>query len=182
MHSGWELIFFSVCKKRVLPDVYCTEMNAKEYNRCVRHLGDDLYRFALRYANLSAAAEDAVQDVFADLWEKRNEVEAGGARGWLVRALYHRLVDMHRHDEVVRRAQIDSEAAYRQHDNYELRDSLAKALATLPEQQRALVLLRDLEGYEYAEMSRLTGLSEQQVGVYLYRARKQLKKQLEDYK
>lgn len=157
-------------------------MTTKEYNHCVRHLGDDLYRFALRYANLSAAAEDAVQDVFADLWERRSEVEAEGARGWLVRALYRRLVDMHRHEEVVRNAQVAQEEAYRQHENFELKDALAHALATLPEQQRMLVLLRDLEGYEYAEMAQMTGLSEQQVGVYLFRARKQLKKQLEDYR
>lgn len=157
-------------------------MTTKEYNHCVRHLGDDLYRFALRYANLSAAAEDAVQDVFADLWERRSEVESEGARGWLVRALYRRLVDMHRHDEVVRNAQVAQENEYRQHENFELKDALAHALATLSEQQRMLVLLRDLEGYEYAEMAQITGLSEQQVGVYLFRARKQLKKQLEDYR
>lgn len=157
-------------------------MTTKEYNHCVRHLGDDLYRFALRYANLSAAAEDAVQDVFADLWERRSEVEAEGARGWLIRALYRRLVDMHRHDEVVRNTQVAQEEAYRQHENFELKDALAHALATLSEQQRMLVLLRDLEGYEYAEMAQMTGLSEQQVGVYLFRARKQLKKQLEDYR
>lgn len=157
-------------------------MTTKEYNHCVRHLGDDLYRFALRYANLSAAAEDAVQDVFADLWERRSEVEAEGARGWLIRALYRRLVDMHRHDEVVRNTQVAQENEYRQHENFELKDALAHALATLPEQQRMLVLLRDLEGYEYAEMAQMTGLSEQQVGVYLFRARKQLKKQLEDYR
>lgn len=157
-------------------------MTTKEYNHCVRHLGDDLYRFALRYANLSAAAEDAVQDVFADLWERRSEVESEGARGWLIRALYRRLVDMHRHEEVVRNAQVTQENEYRQHENFELKDALAHALATLPEQQRMLVLLRDLEGYEYAEMAQMTGLSEQQVGVYLFRARKQLKKQLEDYR
>ena len=157
-------------------------MTTKEYNHCVRHLGDDLYRFALRYANLSAAAEDAVQDVFADLWERRSEVEDAGAKGWLIRALYRRLVDMHRHEEVVRNAQVAQEEAYRQHETFELKDALAHALATLPEQQRMLVLLRDLEGYEYAEMAQITGLSEQQVGVYLFRARKQLKKQLEDYR
>ncbi len=157
-------------------------MTTKEYNHCVRHLGDDLYRFALRYANLSAAAEDAVQDVFADLWERRSEVESEGVRGWLIRALYRRLVDMHRHEEVVRNAQVAQENEYRQHENFELKDALAHALATLSEQQRMLVLLRDLEGYEYAEMAQMTGLSEQQVGVYLFRARKQLKKQLEDYR
>ena len=157
-------------------------MTTKEYNHCVRHLGDDLYRIALRYANLSAAAEDAVQDVFADLWERRSEVEAAGAKGWLIRALYRRLVDMHRHDEVVRNTQVAQENEFRQHENFELKDALAHALATLPEQQRMLVLLRDLEGYEYAEMAQMTGLSEQQVGVYLFRARKTLKKLLEDYR
>ena len=158
-------------------------MTTKEYNHCVRHLGDDLYRFALRYANISAAAEDAVQDVFVALWERRGELEADGARGWLFSALYRRLVDQHRHDEVVRRTALDiPDEAFAQHEAFELRDALSKALAQLPEQQRALVLLRDLEGYDYAEMARLTALSEQQVGVYLFRARKTLKKLLEDYR
>ena len=65
---------------------------------------------------------------------------------------------------------------------FELHDALNQALGQLPEQQRALVLLRDLEGYEYGEMAAMTGLSEQQVGVYLYRARKTLKKLLSDYR
>ena len=157
-------------------------MTTKEYNHCVRHLGDDLYRFALRYANLSAAAEDAVQDVFADLWEHRSEVKAKGAKGWLIRALYRRMVDLHRHDVVARQAQPEHEESYRQHEQFELKDAMSKALEQLPEQQRMLVLLRDLEGYEYAEMAQLTGLSEQQVGVYLFRARKTLKKLLEEYR
>lgn len=157
-------------------------MTTKEYNDCVRHLGDDLYRFALRYANISATAEDAVQDVFADLWERRDEVKAAGARGWLIRALYRRMVDLHRHDIVVRQAQLEPEESYHQHEQFELKDAMAKALEQLPEQQRMLVLLRDLEGYEYAEMASLTGLSEQQVGVYLFRARKTLKKLLEEYR
>ena len=157
-------------------------MNAEEYNHCVRHLADDLYCFALRYANFSAAAEDAVQDVFADLWERHSEVEAAGAKGWLIRALYRRMVDQHRHDTVVRQAQLEQDDTYRQHESFELKDAMSKALEQLPEQQRMLVLLRDLEGYEYAEMAQMTGLSEQQVGVYLFRARKTLKKLLEDYR
>lgn len=44
------------------------------------------------------------------------------------------------------------------------------------------MLLRDLEGYDYAAMATFIGLSEQQVGVYLFRARKTLKKLLEDYR
>ena len=157
-------------------------MSPKEYNHCVRHLADDLYRFALRYANLSAAAEDAVQDVFADLWEHRSEVNADRVRGWLVRALYRRMVDLHRHDDVMRQAVLPVDKEVRPHEQFEMKDALSHALAQLPERQRMLVLLRDLKGYNYAEMAAMTGLSEQQVGVYLFRARKQLKKELEDYR
>jgi len=145
-------------------------------------MGDDLYRFALRYSNLSAAAEDATQDVFVELWVRHSQVEFKGAKGWLIRALYRRLVDLHRHDTVVREATPPGEKTARQHEQFELHDALASALAQLPEQQRMLVLLHDLEGYEYTEMASLTGLNIQQVGVYLFRARKTLKKILEDYR
>ena len=42
--------------------------------------------------------------------------------------------------------------------------------------QRSLVLLRDLEGYTYKELATTLGISEQQVMVYLYRARTAMKK------
>lgn len=159
-------------------------MTVAEYNHSVRQMSDDLYRFALRYCSVSSDAEDAVQDVFVTLWERRDEVRVSGVKGYLIRLLYRRLVDMHRHDEVVRRVESEvwkMDTGERKTEMaFELHDALSQALGQLPEQQRALVLLRDLEGYEYGEMAVMTGLSEQQVGVYLYRARKTLKKLLSD--
>lgn len=159
-------------------------MTVAEYNHSVRQMSDDLYRFALRYCSVSSDAEDAVQDVFVTLWERRDEVRVSGVKGYLIRLLYRRLVDMHRHDEVVRRVGSEvwkMDTGERKTEMaFELHDALSQALGQLPEQQRALVLLRDLEGYEYGEMAVMTGLSEQQVGVYLYRARKTLKKLLSD--
>jgi RNA polymerase sigma factor (sigma-70 family) len=48
----------------------------------------------------------------------------------------------------------------------------------LDEQSRALVLLKDYEGYRYEEIAQITGLNETQVKVYLHRARKVLKEDL----
>ena len=45
----------------------------------------------------------------------------------------------------------------------------------LPEIQRSVVLLRDYEGYSYQEIGEITGLTESQVKVYIYRARLFLK-------
>jgi len=52
---------------------------------------------------------------------------------------------------------------------------LNKAIEKLPAVQRSVILLRDYEGYSYDEISEITGLSEAQVKVYIYRARVYLK-------
>jgi RNA polymerase sigma-70 factor (ECF subfamily) len=56
-----------------------------------------------------------------------------------------------------------------------LKEILDKALHRLPEIQRTVVLLRDYEGYSYDEIGGITGLSEAQVKVYIYRARTAMK-------
>jgi RNA polymerase sigma-70 factor (ECF subfamily) len=48
-------------------------------------------------------------------------------------------------------------------------------MSKLNETQRSLVMLKDYEGYNYAEIGEITGLNESQVKVYLHRARLQLK-------
>ena len=51
-----------------------------------------------------------------------------------------------------------------------------EAIKKLPDDQRAVLLLRDYEGYSYEEIGGITGLTEAQVKVYIYRARVFLKK------
>lgn len=160
-------------------------MTTREYNDCVRRYGDDLYRFALRYAGETMAAEDAVQDTFVLLWEQHKEVNTDKVKGWLIRILYRRLINEHRHETVKMRNEKEEkrkEESWRQHEGFELHDALQQALNQLPEQQRILLLMRDLEGYDYAEMASQTGISVDQVGVYLFRARKTMKKLMEDYR
>ncbi|MFN5219020.1 MAG: RNA polymerase sigma factor, partial [Sphingomonadales bacterium] len=59
-----------------------------------------------------------------------------------------------------------------------LKEILAKALETLPDIQRTVILLRDYEGYSYDEIGSITGLNESQVKVYIFRARQTLKSYL----
>ena len=57
----------------------------------------------------------------------------------------------------------------------DLKRIIDAGLATLPEVQRSVILLRDLEGYTYEEIAELTGLNLTQVKVYIYRGRTALK-------
>ena len=61
-------------------------------------------------------------------------------------------------------------------ENYsDVHEILDKALEQLPEIQKAVVTLRDYEGYDYNEIGEILNLSESQVKVYIFRARKFLK-------
>ena len=57
----------------------------------------------------------------------------------------------------------------------DLNEILNEAVSRLPEQQKTAVLLRDYEGYSYKEISDITGLSEAQVKINIYRGRLALK-------
>jgi RNA polymerase sigma-70 factor (ECF subfamily) len=61
-----------------------------------------------------------------------------------------------------------------------MKEVIEKSLAMLPPVQKSIVLLRDLEGYNYKEIGDMLELSEAQVKVYLFRARNKIKKQLND--
>jgi RNA polymerase sigma-70 factor (ECF subfamily) len=52
---------------------------------------------------------------------------------------------------------------------------LEAAVSRLPEDQRSVILLRDYEGYSYEDIASITGLSESQVKVYIFRGRLFLK-------
>ena len=57
----------------------------------------------------------------------------------------------------------------------DLSEILNHGLNNLNEIQRSVILLRDYEGYSYKEIGEITGLSEPQVKVYIFRARVYLK-------
>ena len=60
----------------------------------------------------------------------------------------------------------------------DLSEVLQRALELLPHDQKMVLMLRDYEGYSYEEIEEITGLSESQVKVYIYRARVSMKKYL----
>ena len=153
-------------------------MNDKEYTQIAQQHREALYRFAVRYTADGDSAWDTVQDALVELWTHRGEVETPKAKGWMVRVMYRRLVDQHRHEERFRKLapELRQQEWYEQHDNFELHDTMQQALGQLPEQHRAILLMKDLEGYQYKEIAQLTGLEESQVTGILYRARINLKK------
>lgn len=151
-------------------------MNRFQYNTCVDRFSDGLYRFALASLRNREEAEDVVQDCFARVWEHRNAVEYPKAKAYLFTTAHHRIVDLIRQ----RHQTTDLDALFQLPDSRgsiypDVNSILHKAVATLPDAQRAAVLLRDYEGYSYQEIGSITGQSEGQVKTNIFRARTALR-------
>jgi RNA polymerase sigma-70 factor (ECF subfamily) len=148
-------------------------MNAHAYNQCVSQLSDAVYRFACKCTGDQEEAKDVVQASFEVLWNKRADVPAEKAKAFLFQVAYNQSVSAFRSAGRYVNTEVNEDHLV-SHSQHGLRQALDSALDTLDAQSRALVLLKDYEGYSYAEIGELTGLNESQVKVYLFRARKKL--------
>ncbi|MCB0788563.1 MAG: RNA polymerase sigma factor, partial [Flavobacteriales bacterium] len=95
---------------------------------------------------------------------------------YLFTTAHHLMVDEVR--KQTRSTRMEEHHEHLQHTSQsqpDLKEVLEQGLARLPEVQRSVVLLRDLEGYSYEEIAELTGLNITQVKVYIYRGRTALK-------
>jgi RNA polymerase sigma-70 factor (ECF subfamily) len=154
-------------------------MTTAEFNVCVDLFADALFRFIVKNLKDSDASRDVVQDTFEKMWKKVDQVEYAKAKSYLFTTGYHTMIDKIRKEQ-------RSGLLEPKHDNLvqtentfsDIKKILDKALNTLSEIQRSVVLLRDYEGYSYEEIGQITGLNESQVKVYIYRARLALRNYL----
>ena len=155
-------------------------MTIKEFNTCVDLHADGLYRFVLKHVKDTDVAHDLTQDTYEKLWLKVNDVESTNAKSYMFTTAYHTTIDYLRRAKKSERLDFDKHtvAAQKEKNTYDLRTALNIALDKLPEIQKTVTLLRDYEGYDYKEIGTITGLSESQVKVYIFRARQALKEYL----
>lgn len=151
-------------------------MDLAAYNNAVDLHSDGIYRFALKHLRDEDAAKDVVQESFARLWSKLEEVEGAKAKSYLFTTAHHIMVDnVRKGQRSTRMEEHHEDLRWTDQGQPDLKEVLDAALATLPDVQRSVVLLRDLEGYAYEEIAELTGLNLTQVKVYIYRGRTALK-------
>jgi len=154
-------------------------MTTAEYNACVDAHADGLFRFILKNIRNEEKAMDIVQDTYEKMWIKRDTITASKAKSYMFTTAYHRLVDVVRKDKKVTDFDEVHENTHGHSRQYsDLSELLNAAIDLLPAMQKAVLMMRDYEGYNYAEIGEMTGLKESQVKVYIFRARKFLKNYL----
>ena len=150
-------------------------MTEKEYNNCVNLYSDNVFRFILKNIRNEEDAKDVVQSAFEKLWLAREKVETETSKSYLFTIAYHQMIDLIRkNNRFSKGASLTNNEGFEK-SMVDTRLTLNEALGKLNNLQRSLVMLKDYEGYHYAEIGEITGLSESQVRVYLHRARLQLR-------
>ena len=143
-----------------------------------------VYRVAQALLRDAAEAEDVTQETFVRYWKRGAGIER--PREWLMKVARNGCLDRLRRagrtitgaDDEVFDAPDNRDPAW-DYERRELGVALGRAIAQLREPQRSLVLLFDVQGMSVAECAQIVGINANQVKVYLHRARRRLRLELE---
>lgn len=146
--------------------------------------------------------EDAMelsQDVFIKVFQRIGEFEEKSSfYTWVYRIAVNLAIDFRRREWKKTHTEYDDEMAdqgvddgvfqrdrrnpEQLHQDRELASSIEKALAELPEEQRAVLVLREVEGLSYEEMAEILKCPIGTIMSRLFYARKKMQQQLKDLK
>ncbi len=147
---------------------------------------DKLYRLALGIVGDTYDAEDIIQELLIKIWnriEQFNEIENKEAwcmtvtRNLAIDKVRSRKASVHSLDDYTFLRDSESTPDIKL-ENSDRLNSIMALLNELPEKQRMIVYLRDVEGYSYKEIADITENTLDFIKVSLHRARKTLKEAL----
>lgn len=167
------------------------------HEEIIPHL-DSLYNFALRLTADPTDAEDLVQDTIVKAYRFFNSYEKGtNAKAWLFRILKNSYINNYRkkskqpyqvdyseistYYESIRSEQSDTTDLETRMYRDMLDDTLSAALKSIPEDFRTVVILCDVEGFTYEEISNMLDVPIGTIRSRLHRGRNLLKTQLNEY-
>lgn len=155
-------------------------MNQETFKTTVFVLKDKLYRFANRFLEQEEDAFDLVQELMMKLWEKRLELShvqnmEAFAMSMLRNMAYNKIDKAGRHAKYLQEVPNDIQSERYPALTQEL---ILKYIDALPEKQRMVMYLRDVEEYEIKDISSLCEIDENAVRVNLSRARQAVRASL----
>jgi RNA polymerase sigma-70 factor (ECF subfamily) len=139
---------------------------------------DLVYRAALRLTGSDADAQDVTQDVFVGLRQSVRGFTGGSASfpAWIRQIAVRQALMRMRSGRRRREVDVESVGALLGRDDSPLeRISIQHALSLLSDDHRTVFLLKEVEGYDHAEIAELLGISVRNSEVRLHRARRKLR-------
>ncbi len=163
------------------------------FNQLVEHYQGYLFALTVRVVNDRDAAADAVQEAFFNAYRNLSRLRGDAFRPWMTRIALNAATDILRQrkrkpaspfpeweDESWQPPAPESDEPDREAIRRSRGRALAAALAQVTEDQRAAIVLYDVEGFDYQEIADMTGVSLGTVKSRIHRGRLALRGLLED--
>jgi RNA polymerase sigma-70 factor (ECF subfamily) len=163
-------------------------MQKIDFRKDILPLKDKLFRLALRITFDRAEAEDIVQETMIRVWNKRDEWDGlESVEAYCLTVARNLAIDRsEKKDSQTVELTIEAEqtpdasSPYDRLVNKERLKLVHRLVGELPEKQRLIMQLRDVEGKSYKEIAAALRLTEEQVKVNLFRARQKVKQKFID--
>ena len=179
-------------------------INSGQFDRfqdLVKRYEQKLYNFSLRMCRDAADAEDAVQEIFLNVFRYLKDFRYETKfKNWLYRVAASTCIKKRRKSKFAPERELSLDEFLPQDEtevpdqvprwalmpldkllNDELLDKINAAIFTLPEKYRVVMVLRDIEGFSTTETAQILNLSDANVKVRLHRARLFLRDRLKGY-
>ena len=164
------------------------EPGVPTWDEIVEKHSDRVYRLAYRLTGNRPDAEDLTQEVFVRVFRSLDTYSPGTFEGWLHRITTNLFLDQARRKQRIRFDALSDERASRltssgptpdvAYTDQRFDDDIERALATLPPDFRAAVVLCDVEGLSYEEISEILGAKLGTVRSRIHRGRAMLRDNL----
>ena len=160
-------------------------MTAEEFKITLLPLKNKLYRLAIRLLNNREESEDVVQEVYLKIWKLKNEL----GKYKSVEALMMTMTRNMCLDNLKRKSNkfstLNENIQHQENEDFvmksekkEIVEKVKMLIQALPEQQKTIMHLRDVEGYEFEEILKITGYDLNYIRVNLSRARKKIRESI----
>jgi RNA polymerase sigma-70 factor (ECF subfamily) len=160
-------------------------MNQTEFVQIIQPFKDKMFRLAKRLLVSAEEAEDASQEVLVKLWNKKETIE--GLKS--IEAMAMAITKNYCLDQLKSRRASNLKIV---HSNYRDKESgvyqktedkdswswVEKLINELPENQRLIIQMRDIEAYEFEEIAEILQINEAAIRVTLSRARKTIREKM----
>jgi len=157
-------------------------MTAEDFKITLLPLKNKLFRLAFRLLNNREEAGDVVQEVYLKIWKLRSELgKYKSVEALMMTITRNMCLDKLKsksnkfstlNENMLEGIQEDFMVKSEQTEKVE---TVKQLIQTLPEQQKTIMHLRDVEGYDFEEILKITGYDLNYIRVNLSRARKKIR-------
>lgn len=158
-------------------------MVARDFKTRVLPVSKKLLRFATHFLKDENEAKDVVQDVFLKLWQRKDTLaEIENIEAFSIRMTRNRCLDVIRANKVVpidadieRKMKVETADVHSKVELSESANQIKMLIRKLPDLQRTVMHLRDIEQLSYEEIAEATDIKVNAIRVNLSRARKKVR-------